>query len=295
MLYYCTDGTIIKIGVSIMKKISFAIIVLAITLGYAYAEKTVPGLYTDASIGAMVNPFGTEIGEKLYYRFPFISSDNILFASTKLDVGIDNRTTPAYNRLMIFASFEPIAILDLSTHIGYMQTYKALGFGFVQLPSYEAEYDQKAVDSLPQKNKAGLWSDVTVRLKAGFPLGNGKVIASYAFTVNYIRFGKARDGYFYERQQDFVFKMSDLSLIHDAMVGYLYGENLLVGVDNYYVLVPRSGERAWTLSGLASYNLKITKDANFSISLLSGPQIDKQYYQGKINTIVQSGISVRLR
>lgn len=276
-----------------MTKLLFAILALAQVL--TYAEKTVPGLYSDASIGAMVNPLGTELGAKLYYRFPFISSDNILFASTKLDVGIDNRTTPAYNRLMLFASFEPIAILDLSAHLGYMQTYKALGFGFVRLPSYEAEYDQKAVDSLPQENQAGLWTDATARLKAGFPLGSGKVVASHAFTVNYIRFGKASEGYFYERQQNVVFKMSDLSLIHDSMIGYLYGEKLLVGLDNYYVRVPRSGARAWTLSGLVAYNTKINERTKFSIALLSGPHIDKQYYQGKINTIVQSGVSVRLR
>ena len=99
---------------------------------------------------------------------PFIESDHPLLASSHLDLGLDNRVTPAFDRLMLFASFEPLAILDFSAHIGYMRAYKALGFGFVSLPAYEAPYGQEAIDTLAQQDRGGLWTDATARLKAAF-------------------------------------------------------------------------------------------------------------------------------
>lgn len=276
-----------------MKPVRCLILALVLLQGLSLAQKTEPGLYADVQLGAMLNPLGSELGTRLYCRWPFMKSDHLLLASSHLDLGLDNRVTPAFGRLMLFASFEPLAILDFSAHIGYMRAYKALGFGFVSLPAYEAPYGQEAIDTLTRQDRRGLWTDATARLKAAFPLGEGKVVATHAWTVNYLRFGSG-EGYFYERQQDVVFKTRDYSLIHDTMLGYKY-KNLLIGVDNYYLLVPRSGQRSWTISGLASYQRPIGDNARLYAALLSGPHMDKVNYDGKINTIVQSGITFKLK
>ena len=203
-----------------MNPVRFLILALVLLQGLSLAQKAEPGLYADVQLGAMLNPLGSELGSRLYYRIPFIDSDHPLLASSHLDLGLDNRVTPAFDRVMLFASFEPLAILDFSAHIGYMRAYKALGFGFVSLPAYEAPYDQKAIDTLSQQNRGGLWTDATARLKAAFPLGDGKVVATHAWTVNYLRFGRG-EGYFYERQQDVVFKTRDYSFIHDTMLAWI--------------------------------------------------------------------------
>ncbi len=82
--------------------------------------------------------------------------------------------------------------------------------------------------------------------------------------------------------------------IHEKFrLGYMY-KDLLMGVDNYYLLVPRSGQRSWTISGLVSYQKAIGDNARFYAALLSGPHMDKVNYDGKINTIIQSGITFKL-
>ena len=82
-----------------MKKALVILALVAIAVSGVFGEKTREGTGLDQSIQASLDPLGIQLVTKVYYRLPFIQQEGMLWESTKVEVGVQNSLSPAYDML----------------------------------------------------------------------------------------------------------------------------------------------------------------------------------------------------
>lgn len=263
----------------------FIVILLFLIHFNAFSDKAKEGFNFEQSIGASYNPLGLEFASIFYYTIPLIKSNNILFESTKIETGFDNRFTPADERFLIFFKIEPIAFFDIKIRFGLMQTYDLFNFGFARVENYSSEYDSKALSNITQENKTGYWGDCSFRLK----LMIGNIIFINSFFINYVNFGSTNK-YFYERHQDVILKYTDYTINNDTILIYKFNENYLSGINFFNMYVPDSEYLQRTLSLLFIYKNNISKKVKFYGIVKAGTHLSQKYYKYSLYTAFLSGI-----
>jgi hypothetical protein len=96
-----------------MKKLPFYILLLIL---HVSGEKAVQGMNFTQIAAASVNPQGILLTTQLFYRFPLSNKNGILWESTKLDAGINNDLSPAFENPGLFVRCEPVAFFE---HLSY--------------------------------------------------------------------------------------------------------------------------------------------------------------------------------
>jgi hypothetical protein len=268
-----------------MKRRFSLLVLLSLAVSAASAETAVRGLYLDQSAQAAINPLGLQLGSKLFYRVPLIKREGILWESTKVDVGLKNNLSPAFDLIGAFVDIEPIALFDLALSAQFAGYFSALGFGFRDLPGYDASFDTSALDAIPGKNAAGYLLSAAPTLK--FALGS--FVFSNTLHLNYFKV-EGGLGYFYEAIGNCVLSESGLELFNDAYALYKLDSRIMLGL-NYSVLgVPASGYRSQALQAVGVYTGKLGERLSLYAALTAGTYLEDRYLQYAPRVAGQAGI-----
>lgn len=253
------------------------------------AEPVVRGFYGDQNFQASYNNLGAQLGTKIFYRMPLIQKEGILWESTKIDLGIINNLSPAYDSIGCFVDIQPIAIFDLVLKAQFTGYYQALGFGFQDLSSYGSEFDSSSRSSLTQKDTTGYVLSATPTLQFAF----GRFAFTDSFAVSYFNVDGG-SGYFYEAIAGVPLAKSDFELNNDAYALYLIGKGIYVGLNDSILEVPGSGYMSHTLQAIGIISRPISDTLSFYAALLAGVYLDDRYLQGEGRIAGQAGISFSL-
>jgi hypothetical protein len=253
------------------------------------AEKAVAGWYFDQNVQGAYNPLGVQLVSKFYYRMPLMEKEGVLWESTKIDIGLSNSLSPAYDILGVFIDIEPIAVFDLAFSakaIGYLN---AFGFGFREMTDYDAAFDDAALDAIPDENALGFAFTAAPTFKIA--VGPVAVLDTFSFSFFIADDG---DGYFYEVSNGCVIKKKDMLLVNEAYLLYAFDFGLMTGLTDSILFVPGSGYVSHCLQGVAVYTTEFSDSFSIYAALTAGSFIEDRYYQGKLRIAGQVGITLKL-
>jgi hypothetical protein len=266
-----------------------AILIGIVMEAVVVAEPAQKGLYLDQNVQAGYNPLGLQLGTKLFYRQPLFDKEGILWESAKVEFGVKNGLSPAFDFFGAFIDIEPIAVFDLALSAELSGYFDSLGFGFHGLPGYEAGYDAKALESLPAKNAGGLLLTAAPTLK--FALG--PFAFSNTLHVNYFKVDGGA-GYFYEAFANCALKKSGAELYNDAYALYMFGSGCMAGLNDSILFVPGSGYRSHCIQAVGVINRALSDRLSFYAALTAGAYLEDRYYEYEPRVAGQAGLAFRL-
>jgi len=280
-----------------MKKL--CAIAVAIVAGFALvptleAESPIKGLYLDQNLQAGYNPVGAQLVTKLYYRLPLPEGEGILWESAKIDVGLANSLSPAYDFVGAFVDIEPIAIFDLELKAQRAVYFDALGYGFQDLGGYGSDFSASALSDLPDGNSAGWILSAAPTLK----MAVGRLAFSNTLHVNYFDVGDGH-GYFYETYGNCVLAKRDLELFNDAYLLWSFvrskDRSVMAGLNESILGVPNSGYRSQILEAVGVLSDKLSDRLSFYGALTAGIYLEDENFRGKPRVSGIIGAAYRLR
>jgi len=249
------------------------------------AEPAKQGLFLDQNFQTGYNPIGAQLGTKLFYRVPLNKGGGILWESTKVDVGIENSLSPAYDFIGAFVDVEPIAVFDLELKAQFAGYFDALGYGFRDLEGYGSDYDASALDSIDSRNAAGCFLSAAPTLK--FALGH--VAFSDTLHVNYFDVDGGK-GYFFEIVAGCPLAKRGVELYNDAYLLWMLDSKLMLGLNDSILFVPGSGYRSQTLQAVGALNRPLSEKLSFYAALTVGFYLEDRYLQYKPRAAGMAGI-----
>ncbi|MGA2545579.1 MAG: hypothetical protein ABSF43_03445 [Rectinemataceae bacterium] len=253
------------------------------------AEPAVQGFYLDQNLGGAYNPLGVQLGTKFLYRMPLDIGKGVLWESAKIDAGLGNELSPAYDFIGAFVDAEPIAIFDLAVSAKFAGYYSGLGYGFHDLAGYSAAFDTNTLDSLSSKNAIGYIVSVAPTLKFAF----GPFAFSNTFHVNYFNVDGG-GGYFYEAYANCVLAKSDIDLFNDAYALLSIGSGIMVGLNDSFLIVPASGYQSQVLQAIGILQKSLSGRLSVYAALMAGLYLEDRYYQYSPHVAGQVGFTSAL-
>ncbi len=265
----------------------FALAVGALSMGFA--EPVLRGFYLDQNLQAAYNPLGVQLGTKLYYRMPLIDKPGILWESTKIDLGLTNALSPAYDFFGGFVDIRPIAIFDLALTAQVAGYYSALGYGFHDLSGYDAAFDSGSLSSLPSKNAAGYVLSAAPTLQ--FALGSFAFVNAFQLTYFKVDGGQ---GYFYETYANCALAKSDVELSNNVYVLYTLRPGIMLGLNDSLLSVPASGYESQVLQAVGLATKRLSPRLSLYAALMAGLYLQDRYLQYAPHVAGQVGVTSRL-
>ena len=283
-------------------KRSIFLVLIWISLSSALLAQDGPerGLSLRNAVGGMLNPSGIGLTSKLYYTEPLYGErEGILWETARLEMGITNKLSPAYDDVSLELFVEPIAFFDFRSNIGVRYAYDALGYGYTPLSSYDENYSNAG--SLPSQDETGLFISLTPRVKAAA----GPIIFLNSLTWNHYSFsidsGDIDEDYFYEPTNDVILKESEYliknstTVLYDIPLDVDSGNRYLAGVVYDLLYVPDSEYMSQKASLMAAVQVPFEKwDMSIDAALILGAFIENRYYaaeDGYIAPAVQLGLT----
>jgi hypothetical protein len=272
-----------------VKKLCLGLVFLAAIAGGAFAQKTQAGFSLDQSVQASYNPLGLQFVTRAYYRLPLIQKEGILWESTKIDVGLQNNLSPAYDMIGGYIDIAPIAIFDIAFTAQAIGYYDLLSFGFYTLSGYSSPFDSASLSALTPKNTAGYTVSVTPTVK----IAVGPVAALDSFSVSYFSVDDG-SGFFYERINNCVLAKQDTELVNNAYLLATVAPGVLVGLNDFLLIVPASGYLSHRIVAMGIYSTRLSPGLSLNAVLQLGTFLADQYYQYAVYVAGQVGISLKL-
>jgi hypothetical protein len=272
-----------------VKKSIVALLLLAAIAGGAFAQKTQQGFYLDQSVQASYNPLGLQFVTRAYYRLPLVQKEGVLWESTKIDVGLQNNLSPAYDMVGGYIDIAPIAIFDIAFTAQAIGFYDLLNFGFYSLSGYSAPFDGAALDALTPKNATGYAVSATPTLK--FAVGPIAMLDSFSMTYFSVDNGS---GFFYERINGCVLAKQDTELINQAYLLATVAPGVLVGLNDFLLIVPASGYISHRIVAMGIYSTRLSPRLSLNAVLQLGTFLQDAYYQYSVYVAGQVGITLAL-
>ncbi len=257
-----------------MKKVTLAFVLSVLVIGSLFADKAVPGLYLDQSVQTSNVPLGVQLVSQFLYRVPLARSTGILWESTKIDFGVINTLSPAYELAGVFVDVEPIAFFDLALTAQFTGYFSALGFGLVDLPGYAAGFDKASVSELTQSGAAGYMLGAAPTLKVAF----GPFAALETFSVTYFHVGDG-SGYFFEWIANCALGKSDYELSNQLYGLVTIFPGLLAGFNDYLLIVPGSAYISHRVAGVGVLAKGLTERLSLYSALMLGTFLADRYSQ----------------
>ncbi|WP_455381530.1 hypothetical protein [Salinispira pacifica] len=272
-----------------MKRLPIVLVFALLGVSAATAEKTVEGVFLDQNIQASYNPLGVQLVTRLFYRIPLIDKPGILWESTRIEIGVQNNLSPAYDFAGAFINIEPIAIFNLTLTAQAAGYYTALGFGLFPVGGYGAGYDSGALDSVTPLNRFGYLLSAAPTVKAAV----GPILFLDTGTLTY--FSAPTDtGYFYEIAGDTILADSDTELSNQAYLLTTILPGLLAGMNDSLLYVPGSGYLSHRICAAGVYSTDIGEHFSLYGALFAGTFLADRYYQYSLYLAGQVGITLRL-
>ncbi len=282
------------------RRIVFTLILILLSSSLLAQEKPERGLSLRNAFGGMLNPSGVGLTSKLYFTEPLYGErEGVLWDTARIEMGITNKLSPAYDDVSLELFVEPIAIFDFRSNIGVRYAYDALGYGYTPLSSYDENYSDAG--SLPSQDETGLFISLTPRVKAAA----GPIIFLNSLTWNHYSFGidsnDIEENYFYEPTNDVILKESEYLVKNSTTVLYdlpfdTDSENTYLAGAVYDILyVPDSKYMSQKASLIGAVQVPVDKwDMSIDAALILGAFIENKYYAAKdgyIAPAVQIGVT----
>jgi hypothetical protein len=281
-----------RIASTIRGRAGRAAILLALAAAAASAAWAAPvrkGLVFDQSLQAAWGPLGAQTVTKLFYRQPLSDKGGALWESTKIDLGIKNSLSPAYDMAGVFVDILPPAIFDLTFSAQAIGYFDALGFGFKSVSGYDAGFDDAALESVPGANAFGFM----LTANPTFQIAAGPIVVMNSFSVNAFSVDD-RSGYFHEAIGGCVLKKQDIQLVNDAYALFTFPFGLMLGVNDSILYVPGSGYASNCLQAIGVYSSQLSEELSFYAALTGGTFLEDRYYEGKLRISGQAGLTLNL-
>ncbi|MEK6794493.1 MAG: hypothetical protein AABZ39_06935 [Spirochaetota bacterium] len=259
-----------------------------ITAAVLLAKPSEQGLFYDQSVGAQMNPLGLAVDSRILYRIPLGKPGNILFESTKIDVGFQNLFTPADDLMALYCTIEPIAVFDVTARVGFLELFKLLGFGFIRLSGPTARYDGDATSGITQEHHAGLWASIAPRVK----IQVWNFILAHTLTVNY--FDMFITNYYFERHTDSVHRGTDFDINNDSYLFYKISDLLMVGANNFCLNVPSTGYVSDRVSAMLVFTPTLPCFYDLYAVIMAGSFVVDHYYVGKLYLAAMVGFTIKM-
>ncbi|MDA8427405.1 MAG: hypothetical protein M0Z80_14860 [Treponema sp.] len=272
-----------------MRRLIASLGLLIVALTALSAEPAVPGFYLDQNLQASYNPLGLQLGTKLFYRLPLVEKEGILWESTKIDIGMANSLSPAYDFIGAYLDIEPIAIFDIAFAAQFAGYYDGLGYGFHDLSGYGASFDSAALNSLPSKNATGYLLSAAPTLKFAF----GAFAFADTLHITYFDVDGGR-GYFYETYANCALAKSDTELYNDCYALLKLAAGIRVGLNDSILFVPSSGYRSHTIQAVGVISRNLSRRLSFYAALTAGTYLEDRYYRYEPRVAGMAGITSAL-
>jgi hypothetical protein len=272
-----------------MKKPILVLVLLGIVAAGLSAEKAQKGFFLEQSIQASYNPLGLQFLTQAYYRIPLVNKDGMLWESTKIDIGLQNNLSPAYDMIGAYVDIEPIAIFDLALTAQAIGYYDALSFGFYSVYGYDAGFDDTSLAALTAKNTFGYTLTATPTFKIAF--GPIAIVDSFGLTYFSVDDGS---GFFYERVNNVVLAKDDVELTNNAYLLATIVPGVLAGLNDFVLIVPNSGYLSHRIVAMGIYTTTFTPRLSFNAVLQLGTFLADRYYAYSLYVGGQVGISYAL-
>jgi hypothetical protein len=269
-----------------MKRLILVLALLGVVVAGLSAEKAEKGFYLEQSIQASYDPLGLQFLTQAYYRIPLIDKDGVLWESTKIDIGLQNNLSPAYDMIGAYIDIEPIAIFDLALTAQAIGYYDALSFGFYSLSGYGDGFDDNSLATLTPQNTFGYTVSATPTFKIAF----GPIAIADSFSLAYFSVDNGA-GFFYERINNCVLAKQDVELTNNAYLLATIVPGVLVGLNDFVFVVPNSGYLSHRIVAMGIYTSKFTPRLSFNAVLQLGTFLADAYYQYTVYVGGQVGIS----
>ncbi len=279
-----------RISMSLMKFIAFLEVCLFVLFLSGFSqEAAVSGWYVEQSLAGEYKPLGLLLDTKMYYEFPLINSEDMLFKSSKVDAGVINRLSPAFEAAGLTGFIEPIAFFDFTLTATYQYCFNGLGYGFLPEDNPDADYSPAAQANVPTQNQAGWWVVAAPRLKMQI----GNFIAADTYSYNYMnKFNFS--GYYYETYADIIIKGNDYYWMNDGYFFYQFSKPFLLGINYYNVNVPGTGYVSQRLSAVAVFEPDMKPFSDLYAILFVGTYLEDHYYTGRLFIILDIGYKLRV-
>lgn len=238
----------------------------------SFADQVEKGFNFSQNIAASVNPSGLLLSSQLFFRLPLVNKKGILWESTKIDAGIDNDLSPAFENPGVFIRCEPIAFFDLTLYVNRINLYKTLGSGYVAMESYSSLHDNKHLEGLSQSDQQGWW----IRSSPTIKLAYKRFILANITTMHYFQMSKK--GYYLERFTNSILDSKDLVVNNELFLFLKINSTFLSGFNYTFQSVPASNENFYRLALTFIYNKKLTNKTKLSAVLVSGSYLKHSFF-----------------
>jgi hypothetical protein len=238
------------------------------------------GWYLEQSLSGELNPLGLLLDTKLCYEFPLIRSEDLLFKTSRIDVGVIDRFSPAFNAIGFAGYIEPIAFFDCTVYGTYQYCYNAFGYGFLPEANPAVDFSPAAMANAVTLNQAGWWVVAAPELRAE----EWNIIIDDTYYINYMdKFNFS--GYYYESYADIIINGNNYYFIND---GYLLYDikPFMFGINYYNLNVPSTEYVSQRLSAVAAFVPDLKPFNNLSASIFIGTYLQDHYYVGKLFLLV---------
>jgi hypothetical protein len=262
---------------------------LAMASAAAFAQPARKGLVFDQNLQAAWGPLGAQTVTKLFYRLPLSDKGGALWESTKVDVGLKNSLSPAYEMFGAYVDILPIAVLDLAFSAQAIGYYNALGYGFHSVAGYDSEFGDDAFGGSSGKNAFGFM----LTANPTFQIAAGPIVVMDSFSVNAFSVDD-REGYFHEAIGGCVLKKQDIELVNDAYALFTFPFGLMLGVNDSILFVPGSGYVSNCLQAIGVYSSQLSETLSFYAALTGGTYLEDRYYEGELRISGQAGVTLKL-
>jgi hypothetical protein len=246
------------------------------------------GLFFQPNVAASYNPLGVLLDTRLYYRLPLSTSKDILWESTKLDVGLINEWTPADNMLGLWCNIEPIAVFDLTVKAEYYKVYRMFGYGYYKLGGPTSAYDDNSLKSLSRGSRDGYWISAAPTLKVKV----ASFIAADQVTINRMDLGD--DGYYLEWRSFTIHYSRDVDVLNNLYLLYEHDKEISVGVNHSLQWVKNAKGLSHRLCVLLTYSPTVPMLSNTFSALTAGMYLKDQMYEGRFYVGLLVGTDVRI-
>jgi hypothetical protein len=261
------------------------------------ADKAAAGWQLAQSAGGSVNPLGLELGTRLYYQLPlFPALGGPLWDSARVEAGLHNSLTPAYDNLSAFLRIEPVAVFDLHLSAGVRGCYDILGFGYTPMPGYDASFSPKVRADLDRESGLGFRYSVSPTLKGA--AGSFLFATSTSFVLFDMRgLPDGAGDYFYEPAADTILKRTDFFISNDTVLLHRFRDDILGGVSHYFLFVPGSEYVSERLALIGILSRTLRSGLTGTLAVLGGTYIrdrHNSYRDGKVYAALQAGLTLKL-
>jgi hypothetical protein len=234
-------------------------------------------------------PGGLQFSSKLFYRMPLSESTEALWKSTKIDLGLANALSPAFDFLGAFIDIEPIAFFDIALSAQAQGYFKTLGYGFHDMAGYQSAFDTSTLAHLPSKNTLGYCLSAAPTIK--FALGH--IVAADTFGISYFDVDGGL-GYFYEAEANCILAKKGVEFTNQAYLLFAVINGLMVGFNDSLLNVPSSGYESQTVHVVTIFNSTIEKEMSLYFALLTGLYVEDRYFDRQIHLAGTVGIALSL-